>query len=217
MNKSIVISISNSKGGVGKSTTALNLGAALAAAGKKVLLIDNDVQGNLTAALGFTPAEQKSTLAKLILTAIDSPEDMELHLPRTILHTESGMDLIPANMKLSDAAARLQVMQLSQYNAVGEAERLSESVLHCILAYVEDKYNYIIIDCGLKHELLTVNALTAADYCIIPMQDYLCLDNAARINTPSTTGENWKWRMKKEYLTKSVRKEMKKLSRTYWR
>ena len=170
MNKSIVISISNSKGGVGKSTTALNLGAALAAAGKKVLLIDNDVQGNLTAALGFTPAEQKSTLAKLILTAIDSPEDMELHLPRTILHTESGMDLIPANMKLSDAAARLQVMQLSQYNAVGEAERLSESVLHCILAYVEDKYNYIIIDCGLKHELLTVNALTAADYCIIPVQ-----------------------------------------------
>ena len=95
---SAIISISNSKGGVGKSTTALNLGAALAAAGKTVLLIDNDVQGNLTAALGFTPAEQKNTLAKLLLTAIDSPEDVELHLPRTILHTESGVDLIPANM-----------------------------------------------------------------------------------------------------------------------
>ena len=166
----MIICVSNSKGGVSKSTTALNLGEALAAAGKKVLLIDNDVQGNLTAALGFTPAEQKSTLAKLILAAIDSPEDVELHLPRTILHTESGIDLIPANAKLSDAAARLQVMQLSQYNAVGEAERLSESILHGILAYVEDKYNYIIIDCGLKHELLTVNALTAADYCIIPVQ-----------------------------------------------
>ena len=56
-----------------------------------------------------------------------------------------------------------------------------------------------------------------ADYCIIPMQDYLCLDNSARINTPSTTGENWKWRMKKEYLTKGLRKEMKKLVTTYWR
>ena len=54
---------------------------------------------------------------------MDSPEDVELYLPRTILHTESGLDLIPANAKLSDAAARLQVMQLSQHNAVGEAER----------------------------------------------------------------------------------------------
>lgn len=88
-----------------------------------MLLVDNDVQGNLTAALGFTPAEQKSALAKLLLAAIDSPEDVELYLPRTILHTESGLDLIPANAKLSDAAARLQVMQLSQHNAVGEAER----------------------------------------------------------------------------------------------
>ena len=120
---SVNISISNSKGGVGKSTTVLNLGAALAASDKRVLLVDNDVQGNLTAALGFTPAEQKSALAKLLLAAIDSPEDVELYLPRTILHTESGLDLIPANAKLSDAAARLQVMQLSQHNAVGEAER----------------------------------------------------------------------------------------------
>ena len=120
---SVNISISNSKGGVGKSTTVLNLGAALAASDKRVLLVDNDVQGNLTAALGFTPAEQKSALAKLLLAAIDSPEDVELYLPRTILHTESGLDLIPANAKLSDAAARLQIMQLSQHNAVGEAER----------------------------------------------------------------------------------------------
>ena len=71
-----VISITNSKGGVGKSTTALNLGAALSAAGKRVLLIDSDVQGNLTAALGFTQGEQKNTLAKLLLAAIDSPEDI---------------------------------------------------------------------------------------------------------------------------------------------
>ena len=170
MKEETVIAICNSKGGVGKSTTALNLGAALSATEKKVLLIDNDVQGNLTAALGFTQGEQKNTLAKLLLAAIDSPEDVEMYLPRTILHTESGMDLIPANARLSDAAARLQVMQLSQYSAVGEMERSSETVLNSILAQIEGDYNYIIIYCGLKHELLTVNALAAADYCIIPVQ-----------------------------------------------
>lgn len=166
----MLLCVANSKGGVGKTTTTLNLGAALSITGNRVLIIDNDVQGNLTAALGFTPAEQKNTLAKLLLAAIDSPEDVELHLPRMILHTESGIDLIPANAKLADAAARLQVMQLSQYNAVGEAERPCENVISEILSCLQDAYDYIIIDCGLKHELLTVNALAAADYCIIPVQ-----------------------------------------------
>ena len=170
MNTSTIIAVVNSKGGVGKSTTALNLGAALAANGKKVLLIDNDIQGNLTAALGFTPAEQKNSLAKLLLTAIDSPEDVDLHLPRAILRTSSGVDLIPANARLSDAAARLQVMQLSQYSAVGEVERPCEMVMSEVMAQLTGTYNYIIIDCGLKHELLIVNALAAADYCIIPVQ-----------------------------------------------
>ena len=167
---SLIISVANNKGGVGKSATALNLAAALVESRKKVLIIDNDHQGNLTSSLGFTPGEQKNTLAKLILTAIDSPEDLELYLPRTIIHTESGIDLIPANRKLSDAAARLQIMQMSQYSGIGEPECPCERIMAEIVAKLKEQYDYIIIDCGLKHELLTVNALAASDYCIIPVQ-----------------------------------------------
>ena len=167
-----IVAITNFKGGVGKTATALNLGAALSDAGKKVLLIDNDPQGNLTAALGYTPAEQKRTLANLLLVAIDYPEDLEIHLERGILHTGSGLYLIPANRRLADAAARLQVMQISQYNAVGDADQVCEKVMDSIMPFLRDAYDYIIIDCGLKHELLTVNALAASDYCIIPVQSH---------------------------------------------
>ena len=165
-----VISVSIQKGGCGKTTSALNLGTALSIAGKRVLLIDNDAQGNLTAGLGYTPAEQPRTLANLLLAAIDYPEDMGFHLQKAIIHMDNGIDLIPANRRLADAAARLQVMQLSQYNAMGEAERASEKVMSELLEHLRSQYDYIIIDCGLKHELLTVNALVGSDYCIIPVQ-----------------------------------------------
>lgn len=165
-----IIAVTNQKGGVGKTSSALNLAAALNIEGKRVLLIDNDPQGNLTAALGYTPAEQTRTLSNLLLAAIDYPEDLELHLQRTVLHTDSGIDLIPANRRLADAAARLQVMQLSQYNAVGDVDRAREKVMAALLEPLKLSYDYIIIDCGLKHELLTVNALAASDYCIIPVQ-----------------------------------------------
>ena len=123
------ISVSIQKGGCGKTTSALNLGTALSIAGKKVLLIDNDVQGNLTAGLGYTPAEQPRTLANLLLAAIDYPEDLDFHLQKAIIHMDTGIDLIPANRRLADAAARLQVMQLSQYNAVGDTAWASEKVM----------------------------------------------------------------------------------------
>ena len=167
-----ILSITNSKGGVGKTTTTLNLGAALADEGQRVLLIDNDPQGNLTAALGYTPTEQKQTLSKLLLAAVDAPEDLELHIPRSILHTGIGVDLIAANRRLADAAARLQVMQLSQSNSVGDADRTCEKMTDSITALLRDSYDFIIIDCGLKYELLTVNALAASDYCIIPVQSH---------------------------------------------
>ena len=165
-----VFSLTNQKGGVGKTSSVLNLGAALNISGMKVLVVDNDPQGNLTAALGYTPAEQSRTLANLLLAAIDYPEDLELHLQRAVLHTDNGLDLIPANRRLADAAARLQVMQLSQYNAVGEVDRACEKVMASLIEPLQRHYDYIIIDCGLKQELLTVNALTASDYCIIPVQ-----------------------------------------------
>lgn len=168
----MVISITNSKGGVGKTTTSLNLGNALSKAEKRVLLIDSDPQGNLTAALGYTPGEQRNTLAKLLLSAIDTPEDLEIHLPRCILHTESGLDLIPASKRLNDAASRLLVMQMHQYNGVGDTDRQSEKTLDAVIQSVKAQYDYIIIDCGLKYELLTVNALAASDYCIIPVQSH---------------------------------------------
>ena len=170
MKNNSVIAITNSKGGVGKTTTALNLGAALQDTGKSVLLIDNDPQGNLTASLGYTAAELKYTLSNLLLAAIDYPEDLELHLGRTILHSPSNLDLIAANKRLADAAARLQVMQLSQYSSASDADRKCEKMIAEILAHLQQHYDYIIIDCGLKHELLTINALSASDYCIIPVQ-----------------------------------------------
>ena len=135
---------------MGKTTSVLNLGVALSTKGKKILLIDNDLQGNLTASLGYTPAGQPRTLANLLLAAIDYPEDLDFHLQKAIIHTDTGIDLIPANQRLADAAARLQIMQLSQYNAVGDTTRASEKVMADLLEHLRTDYDYIIIDCGLQ-------------------------------------------------------------------
>ena len=167
-----VISIINQKGGVGKTTTTLNLGAALSDSGKRVLLIDSDPQGNLTAAMGYTPAELKYTLTNLYLAAVDYPEDLIMHIDRALLQTSCGPDLIPANRRLSDACARLQVLQAAQYHILDGDERICKKMMERIVASLCSKYDYIIIDCGLKHGILTFNALAASDYCIIPVQSH---------------------------------------------
>ena len=123
-----VISIINQKGGVGKTTTTLNLGAALSDSGKRVLLIDSDPQGNLTAAMGYTPAELKYTLTNLYLAAVDYPEDLIMHIDRALLQTSCGPDLIPANRRLSDACARLQVLQAAQYHILDGDERICKKI-----------------------------------------------------------------------------------------
>lgn len=167
-----VISIINQKGGVGKTTTTLNLGAALSDSGKRVLLIDSDPQGNLTAAMGYTPAELKYTLTNLYLAAVDYPEDLIMHIDRALLQTSCGPDLIPANRRLSDACARLQVLQTAQYHILDGDERICKKMMERIVASLCSKYDYIIIDCGLKHGILTFNALAASDYCIIPVRSH---------------------------------------------
>ena len=167
-----IISITNSKGGVGKTTTALNLGAALHDKGKRVLLIDSDPQGNLTAAMGYTPAELKYTLTNLYLAAVDYPEDLEIHIGHAVVQTSAGPDLIPANRRLSDASARLQVLQAAQYHTLDGDESVCKKMMERVISTLRGGYDHIIIDCGLKHGILTFNALAASDYCIIPVQSH---------------------------------------------
>ena len=167
-----IISITNSKGGVGKTTTALNLGAALHDKGKRVLLIDSDPQGNLTAAMGYTPAELKYTLTNLYLAAVDYPEDLEIHIGRAVVQTSAGPDLIPANRRLSDASARLQVLQAAQYHTLDGDESVCKKMMERVISTLRGGYDHIIIDCGLMHGILTFNALAASDYCIIPVQSH---------------------------------------------
>ena len=159
-----VISIANQKGGVGKTMTAESLAVGLSRAGKKVLLIDMDPQGSLTASFGFEePDEIEFTLTNVLAYTMS---DMAVEKGRGILHLPEGPDLLPGNIELSG-------LETSLVTAM-DRERILEN-------YIEDQgfkesYDYILIDCMPSLGMLTINALTASDTVLIPVQaSYLSL------------------------------------------
>ena len=149
------IAIANQKGGVGKSTTAANLGIGLADTGKKVLLIDFDAQGSLTESLGYEPDNIEITVS----TMLEKTMNEKNILPNEgILHHDEGVDLMPANIELSG-------MEVTLVNTMSR-----ELILKDYLQNVKKNYDYILIDCTPSLGMLTVNALTAADSVLIPLQ-----------------------------------------------
>lgn len=156
MSTSKVLAIAHEKGGVGKTTTTVNLGIGLAMQGKKVLLIDADPQGDLSKCLGIAnPNELPQTLSTAmnhIITETDfDPQSV-------ILHHAEGVDFIPAN-------AQLTATETTLVNAMNR-----EYVLHEFLSRVKGEYDYVLLDCRPSLGLTVINALTAADSVIIPVQ-----------------------------------------------
>ena len=151
-----VIAVGNQKGGVGKSTTTGNLGIGLAMQGKKVLLIDADSQGSLTASLGYEqPDEMEETLANVLEMINDRQTVPEGY---GILHHDEGVDLLPSNIELSGVEFFLE-KALSR-----------ETLLRRYVNQIKDNYDYILIDCMPSLSLITMNAFTCADTVLIPVQ-----------------------------------------------
>jgi chromosome partitioning protein len=147
-----VLSMCNQKGGVGKTTSTINLGAALAEAGRKVLLVDFDPQGALSVGLGFNPHEMDLTVYNLLTSR-------EVAVGDVLVETDvENLDLLPSNIDLSAAEVQL----------VNEVAR--EQILKAALAPIINDYDYVIIDCQPSLGLLTVNALTASQGVIIPLE-----------------------------------------------
>ena len=159
-----VIAIANQKGGVGKTTTAINLAASLAVLEKRVLIIDADPQANTTSGLNFAPDnDQQRTLYEVMIG--------QIHISDALVQTEiERLHLVPSHINLVGA-------EIEMLEAEGR-----ESLLKQALAPVRDDYDYIIIDCSPSLGLITVNTLTAADSVIIPVQpEFFALEGLGKL------------------------------------
>lgn len=158
-----IIAVANQKGGVGKTTTAVNLGASMAADEQTTLVIDCDPQGNTTSALGFPRDPARRTLYQSLI--LDEPID------RIILRTQvEGLDIIPSDKNLVGAAVELVGMENREYR------------LKAILQELRERYRFILIDCPPALDLLTLNALAASDSVLVPIQcEYLALEGVSEL------------------------------------
>ena len=150
--RAVIVSMCNQKGGVGKTTTTINLGAALVETGRKVLLVDFDPQGSLSVGLGVNPHTLDKSIYNLLLSNQYQPQEVITH------SSVPGLDILPSNIDLSAAEVQL----------VSEVAR--EQTLHRVLSKLRRDYDYILIDCAPSLGLLTINALTASDYVIMPLE-----------------------------------------------
>jgi chromosome partitioning protein len=158
-----IISIANQKGGVGKTTTSVNLGASLAASDQRTLIIDCDPQGNTTSALGFPKDPARRTLYQALI--------LDESIERITLDAGvEGLDLIPSDKNLVGAAVELVNMGNREYR------------LKAAIAGIRDKYAYTLIDCPPALDLLTLNALAASDSVLVPIQcEYLALEGVSEL------------------------------------